>query len=200
MPSKAKKYWGCPKISTVQRSERFVLWEGRHVGQKEREREKEERLEEESWSISELRKRAKPFSISQRDYKGQRAAELRLFFLLWFLSLLGDFGRERERETPWLPPSAEATLCHPGFLFHLKPRQREERDSHFKRQFDLRNTQEHNLKEDLRRQLKGEYKGHTVTDAGQRNLAIPESVQRRNSCKVHETPDSLSFVSHLCHL
>lgn len=106
----------------------------------------------------------------------------------------------RERETPWLPPSAEATLCHPGFLFHLKPRQREERDSHFKRQFDLRNTQERNLKEDLRRQLKGEYKGHTVTDAGQRNLAIPESVQRRNSCEVHETPDSLSFVSRLCHL
>lgn len=156
-------------------------------GMQGRKREKEERLEEESWSISELRKRAKPFSISLRDYKGQRAAELRLFFLLWFLSLLGDFGRERERETPWLPPSAEATLCHPGFLFHLKPRQREERDSHFKRQFDLRNTQEHNLKEDLRRQLKGEYKGHTVTDAGQRNLAIPESVQRRNSCKVHET-------------
>lgn len=79
----------------------------------------------------------------------------------------GEKGGGGERKTPWLPPSAEATLCHPVLLFHLKTRQREERDSHFKRQFDLRSTQEHNLKEDLRKQLKGEYKGHTVTDAGQ---------------------------------
>lgn len=75
--------------------------------------------------------------------------------------------RKKERKTPWLPPSAVAALCHPVLLFHLKTRQREERDSHFKRQFDLRSTQEYNLKEDLRKQLKREYKGHTVTDAGQ---------------------------------
>ncbi len=128
------------------------------------------------------RKRPKPFSISQRDYMGHRASLP--FVLLWFLSLLGDFGRERERERPHgylcLPRPLCVTPCS-SFISRLD-RERRERDSHFKRQFDLRSTQEHNLKEDLRKQLKGEHKGHTVTDAGQWNLAVPESVQRRNSC------------------
>lgn len=65
-----------------------------------------------------------------------RSAPL-LFVLLWFLSLLGDFGREsaggvrkkrKESETPWLAPSAEAALCLPLLLFHLETRQREERE------------------------------------------------------------------------
>lgn len=35
-------------------------------------------------------------------------------------------GEREERETPWLPPSAEAALCHPVLLFHLNSRQRRE--------------------------------------------------------------------------
>lgn len=35
LPSKAKKYWGCPKISTAQRLERFILWEGWRTGERE---------------------------------------------------------------------------------------------------------------------------------------------------------------------
>lgn len=149
----------------------------------EKKKGKEGRQEEDSRSISELgkraKRRAKPFSISQRDCMGQRAAVLRCllspsgFYHCWGILAGRERGRERrrerkrEREIPWLPPSAEATLCRPVLLFHLKARQREERDSHFKRQFDLRSTQERNLKEDLRKQLKGEYKGHTVTHTGQ---------------------------------
>lgn len=121
-------------------------------------------------------KRAKPFSISQRDYMGRRAAVLRCLF--WFLSLLEDFGRQRERERggerkererPHGYLRLQRPLCvalRSSFISRLD-RERRERDSHFKRQFDLRSTQERNLKEDLRKQLKGEYKGHTVTHTGQ---------------------------------
>lgn len=98
----------------------------------------------------------------------------------------GFWQGEREREGRKRDPMANS-VCRgrsvtPCSSFISRLDYREERDSHFKRQFDLRSTQEHNLKEDLRMQLKREYKGHTVTDAGQGNLAIPESVRRRNLC------------------
>lgn len=141
---------------------------GGRAGEKE---EEEERQREDSGSISEQGKQAKPFSISQRDYMGRRAAVLRCLF--WFLSLLEDFGRQRERRGERERPHGYLRLQRPlcvalrsSFISRLD-REKRERDSHFKRQFDLRSTQEHSLKEDLRKQLKGEYKGHTVTHTGQ---------------------------------
>lgn len=165
-----------------------------------------EERQNDSKNISELGKRAnrraKP--ISQRTYGPEGRSAPVPFVLFWFLSLLGDFGREgqrewrrkreRERETPCLPLSLEATLCRAMLLFHLKTRLREERDSHFKRQFDLRITHENNLKEDLRKQLKGEHKGHTVTRCWTVKSGNPKVRTEEELEQGHETLDSLNFA------
>lgn len=75
--------------------------------------------------------------------------------------------KEKKKERPHGYLRLQRPLCVTPCSSFISRLDREERDSHFKRQFDLRSTQEHNLKEDLREQLKGEYKGHTVTEAGQ---------------------------------
>lgn len=154
-------------------------------GEKERERRRR-RKEEDSRSISELgkraKRRAKPFSISQRDYMGRRAAVLRCllsssgFYHCWGI-LAGreregeerkkERKKEKERPRGYLRLQRPLRVTPCSSFISRRDREKRERDSHFKRQFDLRSTQEHNLKEDLREQLKGEHKGHTVTDAGQ---------------------------------
>lgn len=159
--------------SAERERERGGRREGRPVGgvdRRWRKRGKDERQEEDSRSVSELgKRRAKPFSISQRDCMGRRAAELRCllsssgFYHRWGILA----GREKERPHGYLRLQGPLRVT-PCSSFISRP-DREERESErlFKRQFDLRSTQERNLKEDLRKQLKGEYKGRTVTDAGQ---------------------------------
>lgn len=84
--------------------------QGRPVGGVNRQgrKRKEERQEEDSRSISELGKRAKMrreqshFQLARETtwaggLEGCRAPLP--FVLLWFLSLPGDFGREKERES-----------------------------------------------------------------------------------------------------
>lgn len=131
---------------------------------------------------------------------GQRAAVLHCllsssgFYHCWGIWQDRKSEEEKESETPWLPPSAEAALCRAMLPFHLETRLREERDSHFKRQFDLRSTQENNLKEDLRKQLKGEYKGHTVARCWTVKSGNPRVCAEEELKQGHETLDSLNFA------
>ena len=75
-------------------------------------------------------------------------------------------GRERPRGFLRLLRPLHVAPCS-SFILRRDREKRETPD--FKRQFDVRSTRERNLKEDLRKQLKGAYKGHTVTDTGQWN-------------------------------
>lgn len=80
-------------------------------------------------------------TISQRAYVGQRAAVLHCllsssgFYHCWGVLAGGESARDRgkerirKRQTPWLPPSAEAASCRATLLFHLETRRREERGS-----------------------------------------------------------------------
>lgn len=156
LPSGAKKYWGCPKISAVQHRGRGRREEREGFGGDKEDR----RAAGARW---ERRRKRSQLQLAT----GTLCSPPLPFVLLWFLSLRGDFGRERHRERPHSKVRLQRLLCAASCLcFHVKNRQRRERDSNFKRQFDLRSTQEQNLKEDLRKHLKGEYKGRTVTDAG----------------------------------
>lgn len=86
---------------------------------------------EKNWNINELKKSAKrsakAFSIIQRAYKGQMTAERCLFTSSGLYHRRGNLQVRKQgaKETPWLPLSAGATECHPVFLFHLQPRQKE---------------------------------------------------------------------------
>lgn len=174
LPSKAKKYWGCPKISTVQ-------W-----GERERKRE---RVKEDRRSISEPGKRAKgrakPFSISRRDCMGRRATELRRllsssgFYHYWGILA----GRERKRDPMATSVCRGRSVSPRAPLSSQDETERREGETPTSKGSLISEVHRSaNLKEDLRQQLKGEYKGHTVTDAGQWNVAALEFVQRRNPC------------------
>lgn len=98
LPSKAKKYWGCPKISTIQHRGIHPAGEAAGSGERGGERKGGEVGGGKLELGKRAKRRAKPFSISQRDYKGLRAAELRLLSSSGFYHCWGILaGRERER-------------------------------------------------------------------------------------------------------
>lgn len=78
----------------------------------------------------------------------QSATETAWVRCLWSSSGLYHCWRERWRQSL---QSLQRPLRVAPSSFHLQTRRREERDDHFKRQFDLRSTQEHKLKELVRR-------------------------------------------------
>lgn len=79
------------------------------------------------------KRRAKPFSISQRDYKGPRAAELRLLSSSGFYHCWGILaGRERESERPRGYLRLQRRLCVTpcsSFISSLDRGKREKRET-----------------------------------------------------------------------
>lgn len=75
-------------------------------------------------------------------------------------------AREKER------PHGKTALCVP--VVRLSSLEKTEKDSHFKRQFDLRSAQECNLKEDLRKHLKAGYKGAQCRRCGAWKYCLEE--------------------------
>lgn len=142
--------------------------EGRKEGGSSRGRVGQRRREEEnSRSISELGKRAKrkaePFSISQKDYMGHRAAVLSCVCPPLVSITTGGFGRgrgEEEKERPHgylrLQRPLRVAPCF-AFISRLDREKRETPTSKDSLISDVRRST--NLKEDLKKQLKGEYKG-----------------------------------------
>lgn len=72
------------------------------------------------------------------------------------------FLAERQKESPLC---AEAASQFSSFISG-PDRETREHDSHFKRKFDLRTTQERNQKAVMGKCFKREYKGNIVTDPG----------------------------------
>ena len=170
------------QVGQEREREREGRREGHLVGEREREKE-------DSRSISELGKRAKgrakPFSISQRDCMGRRATELRRllsssgFYHYWGILA----GRERKRDPMATSVCRGRSVSPRAPLSSQDETERREGETPTSKGSLISEVHRSaNLKEDLREQLKGEYKGHTVTDAGQWNVAALEFVQRRNPC------------------
>lgn len=157
LPSKAKKYWGCPKISTVQRPARFVPWEGRQAGEREGERRKRRKAGARVSRGGEQRGEQSHFQLARETTRARRLQGPAFFSSSGFYHCWGTLtggGTKRERRDPVATSVCRGHSVSPPLPLssQAETEGRETRDSHFKRQFDVRSTQERSLKEDLRRQ------------------------------------------------